>query len=137
VNPFFTDEAGVALLGRGLKVNKTLRMITLSEATLGAQAYEAFSVILRVNPCLVLKHPPFETAGADEKLRESHKHMVIEQRLNKVDRERLMVSHQTTREEWVYAPHELNSYNVDDSDTFQVSYLYSLLRLNPSVVCVS
>jgi hypothetical protein len=96
-------------------------MITLSEATLGAQAYEAFSAMLRVNPCLVLKHTPFETAGADEKLRESHKHMVIEQRLNKVDRGRLMVSRQTTKEEWVY-----------DSDAFQVSYLYSLLRLDPT-----
>jgi hypothetical protein len=48
-------------------------MVTLSEATLGAQAYEAFSAMLRVNTSLVLKHPTFETAGADEKLRESHK----------------------------------------------------------------
>jgi hypothetical protein len=131
-----TDEAGVAL-AEALTVNVTLRTITLAEATLGAQVYEAFSKMLRVNTNLVLKHPPFETAGADERLRESHKQLVIEQRLNEVGRGRLLASRQATREEWVYALHELNSYNVDDSHAFQVSCLYSLLHLNPSVICMS
>jgi hypothetical protein len=42
----FTDEVGVAL-AEALTVNKTLRKLTLSEATLGTQTYEAFSAILR------------------------------------------------------------------------------------------
>jgi hypothetical protein len=78
-----------------------------------------------------MKLPPFKTAGADERLRESRKQMVIEQRLNQVGRGRLL-SRQTTREEWADALHELNSYNVNDSPAFRVSCLYSLLRLNPS-----
>jgi hypothetical protein len=73
----FTDEAGVAL-AEALAVNKNLRTITLSGATLGAQAYEAFNAMLRVNTCLVLKLPSFETVGADESLRESRKQMLIE-----------------------------------------------------------
>jgi hypothetical protein len=124
-------------LAEALTVNSSLRMITLTEARLGAQVYEAFSDMLRVNTSLVLKHPPFETAGADDRLRGSHNQMVIEQRLNKVGRGRLMVSREATREEWVDALHELNSYNVADSHAFQVSCLYSLLHLNPSVIRVS
>jgi hypothetical protein len=131
-----TDEAGAAL-AEALTVNTSLRMITLAEATLGAQVYEAFSKMLRVNTSLVLKHPPFEITGADERLLESHKQMVIEQQLNKVGRGRLMVSRKAKREEWVYALHELNFYNVEDSNAFQVSCLYSLLHLNPSFISVS
>jgi hypothetical protein len=41
-----------------------------AQATLGAQAYEAFSAMLRVNTSLNLKLPPFETAGADARLLE-------------------------------------------------------------------
>jgi hypothetical protein len=77
----FTDEAGVAL-AEAVTVNNTLRMFTLSEVTLGAQVYEAFSSMLRVNTSLVLKLPPYETAGADERLRESRTQILIEQRLN-------------------------------------------------------
>jgi hypothetical protein len=132
----FTDEAGVAL-AEALTVNKKLRIITLSGATVGTQAYEAFSAMLRVNTSLVLKLPPFETVGADERLLRSQQQMVIEQRLNKVGRGRLMVSKETTREAYVDALHGLNTYNVDDSHAFQVSCLYSLLRLNPSVICES
>jgi hypothetical protein len=126
----FTEEAGVAL-AEGLQVNKTLRVFDLSDATLGAQACDAFSVMLRVNRSLVMKLPPFKTAGADERLRESRKQMVIEQRLNQVGRGRLL-SRQTTREEWVDALYELYSYNDNDSPAFRVSCTYSLLRLNPS-----
>jgi hypothetical protein len=87
----FTNEAGVALA-----VNTTLRKIKLStatlhpsqqarnRATLGAPAYEALSAMLRVNTSLVLKLPPFETAGADERLCESRNRLRIEQRWNKV-----------------------------------------------------
>jgi hypothetical protein len=88
----FTDEAGMALV-EALTANKTLRKIDLfttvrpgrqvqNKATLGAQAYEAFSAMLRVNTSLVLKLPTFETAGADERLFESHPQMIIQMRLN-------------------------------------------------------
>jgi hypothetical protein len=138
----FTDEAGVAL-AEALTVNKTLRKIDLSalvydsnmhnKATLGASAYEAFSAMLRINTSLDLKLPPFGSAGADERLLESREQMEIEQRLNKVGRGRLMASRQTTREEYADALNELNSCNVGYSPAFQVSCLYSLLRLHPSV----
>jgi hypothetical protein len=130
---WFTGEAAVAL-AEALTVNKTLRMITLSEVTLDAQAYEAFSAMLRVNTSLVLNLPSFEPTGADERLLESRNKLLIEQRLNQVGRGRLMASRQTTREEYVTALHELNSYNANDSPAIRVSCMYSLLRLNPSVV---
>jgi hypothetical protein len=128
----FTDEAGVAL-AEGLKANKTLRVFDLSDATLGAQSHKAFAAMLRVNTSLVLELPEFETAGADERLIESQKQMLIEQRLNEVGRGRLLSRH-TTREEWVDALHELHSFNVDgnDSPAFLVSCMYSLVRLKPS-----
>jgi hypothetical protein len=142
----FTDEAGEAL-AEALTVNKTLRMLLLSDTLcdrdpvhtkgcLGAPAYDAFSAMLRVNTSLVLRLPPFETADADERLRESHKQMEIEQVLNKVGRGRLLASRQTPREEWVDALHELSSSNVDETPEFNVSCLYSLLRLHPAV-CMS
>jgi hypothetical protein len=58
----FTDEAdevGVAL-AEALTVNESLRILTLSEATLGSQAYDAFSAMMRVNTSIVLKLPPFD-----------------------------------------------------------------------------
>jgi hypothetical protein len=129
----FTDEAGVAL-AEALMVNTTLRKIDLSHrtATLGVPAYEAFSAMLRINTSLVLEIPPDIPAGADERLRESRKQMRIEQRLNQVGRGRLLASRQTTREEYIDALNELNPDNYDDA--FQVSCLYSLLRLNPSII---
>jgi hypothetical protein len=102
-------------------------MITLSEATLGAPACEAISAMLRVNTSLVLKL---------ERLLESRKQMVIEQRLNKVGQGRLLASKHTKREEYVDALHALNYCNVDVSPAFQVSCLYSLLQLHPAV-CMS
>jgi hypothetical protein len=138
----FTDEAGVAL-AKALTVNKTLRMVILStvqpvhgrdvhnKATLGAKSYEAFSVMLRTNTNLNLELPPFENAGADEKLSESFLQLLIEQQLNQAGRGRLLASSQTTKEEWVDALHELNSCNVDFPPAFQVSCLFSLLRLHP------
>jgi hypothetical protein len=155
----YTDEAGVAL-AEALTVNKTLRQVLLCVApvhhrvhqvrnrdNLGAQAYEAFSAMLRVNTSLDLTLPPFESAGADERLLESRQQMFIELQLNRVGRGRLVKSRQTTREEWVDALRKLNFtqfddspplgvYNLNDSPAFRVSCLYSLLRLNPSVVCV-
>jgi hypothetical protein len=140
----FTDEAGVAL-AEALTVNITLRRVDLldnvvlhhllpDKATLGAQSYEAFSAMLRVRTSLVLKVPASEAAGADETLKNYVNQMIIEQRLNEVGRGRLLSSRQTTKEEWVNALHELNSYNADDSPAFEVSCLYSLLRSNPSAV---
>jgi hypothetical protein len=135
----FTDEAGVAL-AEALTVNKTLRKITLSvdvqyaddADALSAPAYEAFSVMLRVNTSLMLEVPPFDDdAGGDERLDDSRYEMRIEQRLNKVGRGRLLSSSQTPRKEWVDALNELNSY-VAETPEFIVSCLYRLLRLNPS-----
>jgi hypothetical protein len=54
-----------------------------------------------------------------------------------VGRGRSLASILTTREEWVDALHELNSRDVDDPRAFRGCCLYSLLRLNPSVVCIS
>jgi hypothetical protein len=77
-------------LAEGLRVNQTLRTIALTEVThFGAPAYEAFSAMLRVNTNLDLAFPKFETAGADERHRESRKQMKIEHRLNKVGCRRL------------------------------------------------
>jgi hypothetical protein len=132
-----TDEACLAL-AEALTINKALRKITLSSGTnFGAHVYEAFSAMLRVNTSLVLKLPPFETDGADERLLEARNQMRIEQRLNKAGRGKLLSSTQTTRDEYVDALHELNTYNAEDSPAFQVSCLYSLLRLKPSVACMS
>jgi hypothetical protein len=140
----FTEEAGV-VLAEALAVNKTLREVILyvdsffsqvhTHIALGVQAYEAFSAMLRVNTSIVLKLPSYETAGADERLLDARKQVKIEQRLNRVGRERLLASKQTTRVEYIDALNELNNYN-DKSPAFQVSCLYSLLRLNPSVVCM-
>jgi hypothetical protein len=141
MNNDFTDEAGVAL-AKALTANQTLLKITLSvrpsrrvqdadEDALCAPAYEAFCAMLRVNTSLVLMLPPFETAGADERLVDSRNQMRIEQGLNRVGRGRLLSTSQTPRKEWLDALSELNSSNVDESPEFNVSCLYSLLRLNP------
>jgi hypothetical protein len=142
-----TDEVGVAL-AEALTFNRTLRRITLSNntvldqarhiatGTFGVPAYEALTAMLRVNTNLVIEFPLFETDGVDETLCESRDQLRIEQRLNQVGRGRLLASRQTTREEYVDALHELNSYNIDDSPAFQVSCLYSLLILQPAV-CTS
>jgi hypothetical protein len=138
----FTDEAGVAL-AEALTVNKTLRTITLAveheqtrrrtrDLHLSAPAYEAFCSMLRVNTDLVLKLPPYSDTFGDERLVDSRNQMRIEQRLNHVGRGRLLSSRQTSREKWVDALDELNSSHVDESPEFNVSCLYSLLRLNPA-----
>jgi hypothetical protein len=138
----FTNEAGVAL-AEALTINKTLRELTLDDdwitgnapvdnkASLGAQAYEAFGAMLRVNTSIKLDLPTFVADVADQRLVDSRNQMRIEQRLNKVGRGRLLASSQTPKKEWVNALQELNTANVDD--LFEVSCLYSLLRLNPSV----
>jgi hypothetical protein len=139
----FTDKAGVAL-AEALTVNKTLRKITLSldplrpsrevrdADALSTPVYEALSTMLRVNTSLVLELPPFDDAAVDdERLIDSRNRMRIEQGLNHVGRGRLLSSRQTTREEWVDALYELKSSNIDESPEFNVSCLYSLLRLNP------
>jgi hypothetical protein len=145
----FTDTASVAL-AEALTVNKTLRRIILAvdcfpyqthRATFGAPAYEAFSAMLRVNTSLALHLPLFGNAVDDERLArlvDCQNQMAIEQTLNSVGRGRLLTSsNHTTSEEWVDALLDLNSSNVNHPPAFQVSCLYTLLRLNPSVVCVS
>jgi hypothetical protein len=135
INIDFTDEA-VAVLAAALTVNTTLRRITLflhwhqNADALSAPTYDAFSAMLRVNTSLVLDLSPF--GGGDERLVDSRNQMRIEQGLNNVGRGKLVSSSQTTREEWVDALSELNSRNVDESPSFNVSCLYSLLRLNPA-----
>jgi hypothetical protein len=75
--------------------------------------------------------PTFDDAVGDQKDMKQLNQMRIEQRLNDVGRGRLLVANQTPREDWVDALQELNAPNVDD--LLEVSCLYSLLRLNPSV----
>jgi hypothetical protein len=139
----FTDEAGVAL-AEALTVNKTLRKVTLdilsscpgpqvhNKDALSAVAYDALSAMLRVNTSLRLDVPSFDDAGVDERLVDSRHQMRIELRLNRVGRGRLLSSSQKPRRKWVNALNELNSRNVDESPEFNVSCLYSLLRLNPA-----
>jgi hypothetical protein len=144
-----TDEAGVAL-AKALTVNKTLRMISLSGTVYGAESYEAFAAMLRVNTSLVLVLPPLDDTGdADERLCQSRDQMRIEQRLNRVGRGRLLASSQTTKEEWVDALHKFSSNDVHDesdpyrlsgkfdSDAFRLGCLFSLFRLNPEIVSMS
>jgi hypothetical protein len=112
----FTDEACVAL-AEAMTVNTTLRKISLSatvhdfhdlhnKATLGAQSYEAFAAMLRVNRNLVLNLPRLDTAFSNRRLLEYHHQMIIEQRLNRVGRGRLLApSNHARREEWVDALH--------------------------------
>jgi hypothetical protein len=136
----FKDEAGVEL-AEALTVNKTLRWITLSgdysygvqhNAAFGAPAYDAFSTMLRANTSLVLKLPPFVNAVGDQWLVDSRNQMRIEQRLNEAGRGSLLSSSQTTREAWVDALDELNYSYVDESPEFNISCVYSSLRLNPA-----
>jgi hypothetical protein len=125
-------------LAEALTINKTLCKIVLSRATtVGSKTYEAFSAMLRVNTNLVLKLPPFEYGGEGESFLECRNQMRIEQRLNQVGRGRLLSSIHTRRDEYVDSLHELNTYNADDSPAFQVSCLYSLLRLKPAVCMLS
>jgi hypothetical protein len=145
-NNGFTDEAGVAF-AEALTVNKNLRQVHMlarprpfrtgrsvhTRATLGAQSYKAFSALLRANTRLVLTVPEFEGAGADERLCESYDQLRTEKLLNKVGRGNLLSSSQTTRKPWVDALDTLN--NLDESRAFQVSCVYSLLRLSPDCWC--
>jgi hypothetical protein len=133
----FTDEAGMAL-AEALTVNESLCRISLSvgagkgKAKLGAPTYDAFSAMMRVNTSLVLDLPPSNGSG-DQKLADSRNRMRIEELLNAVGRGRLLLSRQTPRKEWVVALDELNCCNsVGESPEFNVSCLYSLLRLNPA-----
>jgi hypothetical protein len=139
----FTDEAGVAL-AEALTVNKTLRIVKVGDTLrpdyhvrnkdkLGAPTYEALSAMLRVNTGIRVGLPKSSSAGSDERLRESRRQMIIEQRLNLVGRGKLLESSQNLKEEWVNALHELNAANA--SPAHIVSCQYSLLRLNPAAVC--
>jgi hypothetical protein len=138
-----TDEAGVAL-AEALTVNRTLRNIALfvtpvfngarffNTYALGACAYEAFGAMLRGNTDLVLTVPPLRSPFRDHRLLESRTQMIIEQRLNEVGRGYLLASSSdTTKEDWVMALHKLSTYNI--SPSFEVSCVYSLLRLNPEI----
>jgi hypothetical protein len=143
MNNDFTDEAGMAM-AEALTINTTLRNITLSadiyyvgnDPAFGATVYEAYSAMLRVNTSLVLEFPLFDDACGDERLVDSRNQMRIEQSLNHVGRGRLLSSSQTPREEWVNALNHMNELNsssdVDETPEFNVSCLYSLLRLNPA-----
>jgi hypothetical protein len=136
----FTDEAGVAM-AEALTVNTTLRKVNFSafghRPTFGAQSYEAFAAMLRVNANLILDFPALITGFPDERLLNHYSQMRIEQLLNKVGRGRLLAANETTREEWADALHELSSSNhfgLDDSPELRVGCLYSLLLLKPDIV---
>jgi hypothetical protein len=137
----FNDEAGVEL-AEALIVNRTLRMLNFptppsrqdqNTDALSVSTYDAFSAMLRVSSSLALKLPPFVNAVGDQRLVDSRNQMRIEHPLNGVGRGSLLSSSQTTRKAWVDALDELNSYdNVDESPDYNISCLYSLLRLNPA-----
>jgi hypothetical protein len=141
---YFTNAAGVAL-AEALTVNTTLCELTLTldpvrrridlqnVDAMGAPAYDAFCAMLRVNTGLILELPPFDDDAGDEKLINSVNGMRIEQELNDGGRKRLLSSSQTPREDWVEALDAMNFNNDDETPEFNVSCLYSLLRLNPSV----
>jgi hypothetical protein len=139
----FTDEAGVTL-AEAITTNKTLRRLVLDDilfasnairtrASLGAQAYEAFGTMLRVNTSLIYELPDvlFDADACDERDIEHFNQMRIEQRLNKVGRGRLLMPSRASREEWVNALQELHAPN--DDDLFEVGCLHSLLQLHPDV----
>jgi hypothetical protein len=122
----FTDEAGMAL-AEALTVNTTLRAIKLTnnarlsdqtrnKAHLGAQAYEAFSAMLRVNTRrLIFELSLLDTAGGDQRVLDSRDQMLIEQCLNKAGRGELLSSSQTTRATWVDALQKLIVTTGDDT----------------------
>jgi hypothetical protein len=91
--------------------------------------------MLRVNTSLVPELSLFNDVGSDERIVDSRNQMRIEQQLNRVGRGRLLSSSQTPRKEWVDALNELNSNSNVDRETpeFNISCLFSLLRLKPSV----
>jgi hypothetical protein len=60
--------------------------------------------------------------------------MMIEQRLNQAGRGSLLASSQTTREEHVDTLYTLSTYDCDEFPAFRLGCVFSLLRLNPSVV---
>jgi hypothetical protein len=141
---YFTNAAGLAL-AEALMVNTTLRELTLTldpvrrridlqnVDAMSAPTYDAFCAMLRVNTGLILELPFFDDAGGDERLVNSVNRMRIEQELNSRGRKRLLSSSQTPREDWVEALYDMNFNNDDETPEFNVSCLYSLLRLNPSV----
>jgi hypothetical protein len=106
---------------------------------LGAQSYEAFAAMLRVNTSIVLVLPPLDRANGDERLLACYGQMRIEQRLNRVGRGNLLSSCQTTKKEWVDVLHELSSNGVesDGADAFRLGCIFSLFQLNPEVVSMS
>jgi hypothetical protein len=141
---YFTNAACVAL-AEALTVNTTLCELTLTldpvrprldlqnVDAMSAPAYDAFCAMLRVNTGLILELPPFDDDGGDERLIDSVNQMRIEQELNGGGRRRLLSSSQTPREDWVKALYDMNFNNDEETPEFNVSCLYSLLRLNPSV----
>jgi hypothetical protein len=127
-------------LAEALTVNTTLRKVIFSATshltTFGAQSYEAFAAILRVNTNLILKFPRLDTAVRDETLVNHYNQMRIEQ--HRFGRGRLLASNQTTREEWVDALYDLScsdfvDVGLDDSPELRVGCLYSLLLQKPDI----
>jgi hypothetical protein len=104
---------------------------TNRKASLGAQAYEAFATMLRVNTSIKLDLYTCDADVGDEKDIEHFRQMLIELQMNEVGRGILLASSQTPREDWVNALQELNALN--DDDLFEISCLYSLLQLHPDV----
>jgi hypothetical protein len=91
--------------------------------------------MLRFNTSLTLdlEIVSLETAGGDQRVLDSCNQMRIEECLNEAGRGELLSSdeNETTRAAWVDALDELNVTTGDDTPAFQVSCLYSLLRLIP------
>jgi hypothetical protein len=164
MNNLLSNEASVAL-AEALTVNTKLRVVRLADTdALGAPAYQAFRAMHRVNTNVNLELSPRVTDIGDERqfdiynqmrieqqvnsaargtlfsvehsLREEEWVNALEQRLNSAGRRMRLSVDQSPREEWVNALHELNATNANESPAFQISCLYSLLRLNPNA-CLS
>ena len=80
-----------------------------------------------------MEFPTFDDIVSSERLVNFRNEMRIEQRLIEVSRGRLLSSSQTPREEWVDALHDLSAYNGNVSSPFDLSCLYSLIRLHPNL----
>jgi hypothetical protein len=131
----FSNDAIVAL-AEALTVNTRLHVVRLHDTYgLGAPAYEAFGAMHRVNTNISLELSPYVNDIGDERRLELYNQMRIEQRLNSAGRGTLLSVDHSPREEWVHALHELNATNANanESPAFEISCLYSLLRLNPNV----
>jgi len=147
----FTDEMGVAL-AKALTVNTTLEKIYLKNKyptlnhplhqqsqppkVLGAKACKALAAMLKTKKILFRLELPGIKSDADSETMLQHFLMCIEIYLTNAGRGSLVMSNQTTREEWINVLQDLDvtvSKEQNKRSSFQLSCLYSMLQLNPGI----